>query len=135
MVTGQPKWFFDVARYRWNFDQFRERTQTKGKVEWNGVAVNCDELDCVRYGYQEIARSAQKYGWDGVRFDDHFTLESVWDGGVNFDGTAYERGGDFEALSARNNRLARDIMRAKTPDFLIGYNYAGTYGQRGIPLP
>ena len=135
MVTGQPKWFFDVDRYGWTFDQFRERTQTKGKVEWNGVATNCDEMDCVRYGYEEIVRSAQKYGWDGVRFDDHFTLEPVWDGGVNFDGTVYERGGDFEALSARNNRLARQIMREQDPDFLIGYNYAGTYGQRGIRYP
>ena len=99
------------------------------------VAVNCYVPECVKYGCEEIARSAKKYGWDGVRFDDHFTLESVFDGGVLFDGRSYENGEDFETLSTRNNRMTREITRAANPHFLLGFNYAGVYAKRGIRHP
>ena len=137
MVGGSPKWWFNQDQYRWTFDQWRESIQTtgRGKGSIGGVAVNCAELPCVQYGCEEIVRSARKYGWDGVRFDDHFTMEPVFDGGLCFDGQMMERGGDFEELSARNNRLTLEIARAANPRFLLGFNYAGIYADRGIRYP
>ena len=137
MVNGHPKWSFNVDQYRWGFDQQRELVQVKGRQD-SGigmVAVNCYVPECVQYGCEEIARSAKKYGWDGVRFDDHFTLETVFDGGVLFDGRAYENGEDFETLTKRNNRMTREITRANDPHFLLGFNYAGVYAERGIRHP
>ena len=119
MVNGHPKWSFNVDQYRWGFDKQRELVQVKGRQD-NGigmVAVNCYVPECVKYGCEEIARSAKKYGWDGVRFDDHFTLETVFDGGVLFDGRAYENGEDFETLTTRNNRMTREITRAHESAF------------------
>lgn len=135
VVNGEPKWLFDVDRYRYNFEQAREKIQLKGRQDWFSNAVDCDNVETVQYGADEIIRSAKKYGWDGVRFDDHFTLESCWDGGINFDGSSYERGGDFEALSARNNRIMIDTAKAYNPHFLLGYNYAANYTGRGIRYP
>jgi hypothetical protein len=135
MVSGQPKWSFNVDQYRWTFDQWRQFVHSKTKTSIGLVAVNCYVSECVRFGCQEIVRSAAKYGWDGVRFDDHFTLESVFDGGLLFDGRAYENGEDFETLSTRNNRWTREITRACNPNFLLGFNYAGVYAERGIRHP
>ena len=135
MANGQPKWSFNIDQYRWKVDNRREWVQTKGKGDIGLVAVNCYVPECVQYGCEEIVRSAQKYGWDGVRFDDHFTLESVFDGGVLFDGRIYDNGEDFETLSARNNRWTREITRAYNPHFLLGFNYGGVYAERGIRYP
>jgi len=135
MVNGHPKWSFNVDEYRWGVDKRRERTQTKGKQDIGLVAVNCYVPECVKYGCEEIARSAARFGWDGVRFDDHFTLESVFDGGILFDGQSYENGEDFETLSTRNNRMTREITRAANPHFLLGFNYGACYAERGIRHP
>ena len=114
----------------------REYAQQHNRAfEWLSVAVNCGELDAVRYGAEEFVRGAKMFGWDGLRFDDHFTVESCWDGGINFEGDVMDRGGDFEALSARNNQLFIDIVKAHDPNTLIGYNYAATYDMRGIRYP
>ncbi len=137
MCSGEPKWAFDVSRYRMSFDQVREQVQLKGKgwSGWNLVAVNCGDKDAVQFGADEIVRSAKKYGWDGIRFDDHFTMESVFNGGVNFDGSIYERGEDFEALTERNNQIMIDTARVYSPHFLLGYNYGTTYHGRGVRYP
>ena len=135
MANGQPKWFFDLETYRMTPEQRRARIQVKGQNDWFGIGLNFGELACVRYGAEEFVRAGKKYGFDGVRFDDHFTLESLWDGGITYDGNALERGGDFEALSVRSNRLVIDITRADNPNFLLGYNYGGIYAERGIRYP
>ncbi len=134
-VSGHPKWWFDADKYTWSFDQWRDYISTKGKQGIGGVAVNCAPADCVRFGIDQLVKSAQKYGWDGVRFDDHFTLDSVFDGGLGLDGQPDERGGDYEAMTAENNRLTRELTRAANPHFLVGFNYGGTYTFWGVRQP
>lgn len=141
-TTGHPKWWFSEDVYSWTFDQIREAVQTKGKGALTqgpsyigGAAVNCYGEDTVRYGCEEIVRSARKYGWDGVRFDDHFTMDSVFDGGLGFDGQTAERGEDYEAITVRNNRMTREICWKYDPHFLVGFNYGGTFTHWGVRQP
>ncbi len=137
--SGNPKWTFDLYRYAWTYDQVRTLITQQGRNDQayctGLVAVNGAESDCVRYGAEEIVRSAKKYGWDGVRFDDHWTLDAVFDGGLNIDGSTTERGGDYEKMTADNVRMSRAIWAKYNPDFLVGYNYALSYDGWGIRQP
>jgi len=143
MGNGRPKWWWAVDRYLMSFQDIHRdwignvrKGQRHGDWgKWFGAKFNFYDLDVVEYGAREILRSADMFGWDGVRFDDQFTMESRWDGGVDFEGNAVERGESFDWLSARNTRRTEDVMRAARPDFLIGYNYASLYADRGIRMP
>ncbi|MHB9133739.1 MAG: hypothetical protein ACYDBB_21965 [Armatimonadota bacterium] len=134
-AQGHPKWWFDRTKYEWTIDQWRDYIQQNGKQGIGGVAVNCVGEDTVRYGCEEIVRSAKKFGWDGVRFDDHFTADSVFDGGLGFDGDTTERGQDYEKITVRNNRLTREIPWKYDRHFLVGFNYGGTYTDWGVRQP
>jgi uncharacterized membrane protein len=133
--NGQPEWWFDVKKYLWTLDQWRDLIEQKGKQGIGGAAVDSYGLDTVHWGLDEIVRSAKKYGWDGVRWDDHLTVDTIFDGGLDFTGQTVERGEDYEALSARNNRLTRELTRKANPHFLVGYNYGGTYTDWGVRQP
>ncbi len=134
-VNGHPKWWFDADKYGWTLDQWRDEIENKGKRSIGGAAVNCVPEDCVRYGLDQLIRSAKKYGWDGVRFDDHFTADAVFDGGLAMDGETTEHGQDYEAITVRNNRLTREVTRQVLPHYLVGFNYGGTYTDWGVRQP
>jgi hypothetical protein len=108
LMRRRPEWFRDAwADVRqldeWNDDDARAK---KGSVfSWQKFAVDFNRPDALAHGIRQIADSAAMYGWDGVRFDGHYTVSS-------------------DAVSAWNVRQLKEALWAKRPDFLLGFNYA-----------
>ncbi len=75
---------------------------------WISSWTQMGNVDAADYGVDEIARSAKQLGWDGVRYDGHF---SCWNN---------------PEMSARLVKHAADRLQAQIPNFGIGYNYFGT---------
>lgn len=80
---------------------------------WISAWTLMGNLDAANYGCDEIVRSAKQFGWDGVRYDGHF---SVWNN---------------PAMSARFVRHAANRIQSQVPGFGVGYNYCGP--QHGTP--
>lgn len=112
-LRKHPDWFFfrrigyfiergpDVDFLdRWRLKDYSYR-------QWQGLWVNSRNSEVPRYGAEEIIRSADMFGWDGVRWDGHFT---AW-------------GENADELSAQNTSLVKEIVSKKYPNFLWGYNY------------
>ncbi|MBI2200941.1 MAG: hypothetical protein HYU43_03265, partial [Armatimonadetes bacterium] len=78
-----------------------------GWQSWQGQWVDSRVEAAVRFGAEEIVRSTDLLGWDGIR----------WDGQFN----AY--GENADEISARNTRLVKEICWKKYPRFVHGYNY------------
>ncbi|MFW5982726.1 MAG: glutamine amidotransferase [Candidatus Brocadiia bacterium] len=70
----------------------------------------------VRISAEEVLRSAQMFGWDGIRWDGH-PRAGGQRGGV----------GEYNARKARKTetlvRYFKDIVKDESPDFGFGYNY------------
>lgn len=74
---------------------------------WISCWTAIGNIDAVNYGCDEIARSAKLLGWDGVRYDGHFT---VW---------------RDRAATARMIKYAEDRISEQVPGFAFGYNCMG----------
>lgn len=108
--TGAISGNYDTALLdRWNDPEFRRSLDPKkASLGWLWLYPDTRVQAVVDLGADEIARSAKHYGWDGVRFDGHYTVT-----------------GD-EALSAHNMRRLLDRVRAEVPGFSFGYNFGYT---------
>ncbi len=73
---------------------------------------NLSDPQVLAHGMNEILESTRMFGWDGVRFDGHFTAKT-------------------DAETAEIDRRLKTLLRKKYPDYTFGYNYAGT-GQSGL---
>lgn len=71
---------------------------------WISCWTQIGNLDAVNYGTDEIVRSAKEFGWDGVRYDGHFT---VWNDPLG---------------TARMVKYAGDRIQQQAPGFGLGYN-------------
>jgi|GEM_PF-956419 len=78
-----------------------------GWQSWQGQWVNSRVKEAVVFGAEEIVRSAQMLGWDGIRWDGQFVV-----GGT-----------DGHEISAANTKLVKEIVNRKYPNFVHGYNY------------
>jgi len=75
---------------------------------WISCWTHFGNLDAENYGCDEIVRSARLLGWDGVRYDGHFTWWQDPPG------------------SAKTVQYCADRIRTQIPGFALGYNYMGT---------
>ena len=73
---------------------------------------NLSDPRVLAHGMNEILESTRMFGWDGVRFDGHFTAKT-------------------DAETAEIDRRLKTLLRKEFPDYTFGYNYAGT-GQSGL---
>ena len=74
---------------------------------WISCWTHFSNLDAENYGCDEIVRSARLLGWDGVRYDGHFTWWQDPPG------------------CAKTVQYCADRIRKQIPGFAIGYNYMG----------
>ena len=73
----------------------------------------------MRFGAEEIVRSTDLLGWDGIRWDGQFVVS----------------GDDGDEISARNTKLVKEIVWKKYPKFLHGYNYLNPqYSDKAIEV-
>jgi hypothetical protein len=89
--------------------------------ETNWIFYNMNDPAVVEYGSLEVARSAQMFGWDGVRFDGHFAAHASWQdaNGQTHRLTPQER----DAQTAANIQRMKEIVHRTVPNFYFGYNY------------
>ncbi len=76
---------------------------------WISSWTYMGNVDAADFGVEEIDRSARQLGWDGVRYDGHFTFANN------------------PVQAARLVKHAADRLLALRPGFGIGYNYLGHY--------
>ncbi len=74
---------------------------------WISCWTHFGDLDAENYGCDEIVRSAKLLGWDGVRYDGHFTWWQDPPG------------------CAKTVEYCAERIRRQIPGFAIGYNYMG----------
>lgn len=113
--SGAIRGFGDPEKLdRWNDPEFRRALDPKaGSLGWLQLFPDPRQEAVVDAGAEEIARSVAHYGWDGVRFDGHYTVT-----------------GD-DALSAHNMRRLIDRVRTTAPATLFGFNYGYTPDYHG----
>jgi hypothetical protein len=109
------------ALYYWDKAQNWSGQDGAKWQDTNWVFYNMNKPEVVEYGSREIARSAQMFAWDGVRFDGHFAAQASWldEEGKTHTLTPQER----DAQTAANIRRMKEIIHATKPDFYFGYNY------------
>jgi hypothetical protein len=90
------------------FDEWNDKDARKKKentFDWLWLYPDFRRMDALDFGIKQIADSANNLGWDGVRFDGHFTVAS-------------------DELSAWNMRRLKETVLAAHPQFVLGFNYA-----------
>jgi len=113
-------WVFDLRR---NGEQvpYSPRPGGEGWFDpwWNefvGIGPNAS-LSMIRSAAEELAASADMFGWDAVRWDGH--IRAGWN--------ATGRSGKYKQWSARQTqslmRYFKDTIEQKHPGFRHGYNY------------
>ncbi len=104
---GQPYGVFDAwALQHWDdperFVSPAFQKKFKGYA-WYYLYANFTRLDVLDYGIDQLIASATSFGWDGVRFDGH------WSAGN-------------DAMSTRNIQRMKQRIWAVHPAFVFGYN-------------
>ena len=117
---GHNAWVFDLRR---NGEQvpYSPRPGGEGWFDpwWNefiGIGPNAS-LSMIKSAAEEMAASADLFGWDAVRWDGH--IRAGWN--------ATGRSGRYQQWAARQTqalmRYFKDAVEQKHPGFRHGYNY------------
>lgn len=99
--------------YRWWDDipyhtKYRERFRAQN---WSAAPPpDFRKLDVLDFGIDNLLASTAMFGWDGVRFDGHWTAGN-------------------DELSAWNARRMKERVWADYPEFRFGFNYSYTPGE------
>ena len=102
-ASGRPVGTFNTAFFplsKWN----AMPGDPGGLQQWFYLYPNLNRVEALDWGIDTIIRSAQEYGWDGVRFDGDFTWVSS------------------DEVAARNQRRMKERIWQRFPDFVFGYN-------------
>jgi len=76
---------------------------------WMGTEPDLRRVDTLDWGIDNVIASIAMFGWDGIRFDGHWTSGN-------------------DELSAWNARRMKERIWAKYPNFRFGFNYSFTPG-------
>ena len=100
----QPAGYYDTYLLdNWNNSALRD----SGTVEFpDSLFAYPDfrQVEPLDWGIEQLIQSAREYGWDGVRYDGHYTAGN-------------------DELSTWNMRHLKETIHAELPDFLLGFNY------------
>jgi uncharacterized membrane protein len=128
LVRRHPEWFYMDDKghprgsfhtydlYRWNDFKFH---MVDGKfshstfMNTGGWCVSPDfrKTEPLEHGIRELIESSRQFGWDGVRFDGHWTAGN-------------------DELSASNMRRLKEALWQYDTNFLFGFNYSWSYGHQ-----
>ena len=128
LLRRHPDWFYLDERghpcgsfhtydlFHWNDFAFH---QTNGKFDhktfmnpggwW--VSPDFRKAEPLEHGIRELIASAKQFGWDGVRFDGHWTAGN-------------------DELSTANMRRLKEALWNYDPNFLFGFNYSWSHGHQ-----
>ncbi len=120
------------ADYPASLKDWDKKPGLRGKApDFTCGRVNCVELRAVDFAIAAVREGKPFMGYDGIRFDGHYTVPALGDPlGVSskvldYAGNAQPIGAAGDALTARNMRHAMGEIRASFPDFMFGFNWAG----------
>ena len=101
-------WDFD----HWSDDAFHQKYYDQFSSDWHRLSPDLTNVAALDYGIDEIIGSARMFGWDGVRFDGHFSAVD-------------------DVVSTWNmQRLKRRVWDA-LPDFRFGFNLCSVHDRKG----
>jgi hypothetical protein len=108
LARKKPEWFYGFYAHvqqldEWNDEAARARKDTK--FGWQSFSLDLNRPDTLDYGIKQIIDSATLFGWDGIRYDGHYTVPS-------------------DAVSTWNMRRLKESVWESHPDFLLGFNYS-----------
>jgi hypothetical protein len=108
LARKKPEWFYPLnpgvkQLDEWNDEAARARKDTK--FGWQSFSLDLNRVDTLDYGIKQIIDSAKLFGWDGIRYDGHYTVPS-------------------DAVSTWNMRRLKESVWESHPDFLLGFNYS-----------
>jgi uncharacterized membrane protein len=114
LARQHPDWFQQDRQGRTIgvYDQYklenwnnRELRESGGlPTTWLWLQPDLRNEEALNWGIREIIQSTQQFGWDGVRFDGHFTAGN-------------------DELSTYNIQETKKQIWNQLPNFVFGYNY------------
>jgi len=125
-MRQHPEWFYASPQgtpagwgldtwdlYHWNDIALHTDPVGRSQFSTEGPSVEPDLRQPVvlEWGIGEMIASMQGFGWDGVRFDGHWTAGN-------------------DALSTANMRYLKQAMWEQDPDFLFGFNWGCSFGHQ-----
>jgi|GEM_PF-2781381 len=106
--TGGIVGWYDVRHLdHWNDSAFRD-TLNGAQLPWYKVVPDSRKVEVLELGAKQIVQSVQRYGWDAMRFDGHYTVA-----------------GD-DAHSTWNMQQLKRLVWGESPDTAFGFNYGYT---------
>ena len=104
---------------------------TERLKQWYAVLPDLYNEQTVRMGANGLADSIKYFGWEGMFFD-----HSGYTVGPSYNGKGQKLPGDLDpdAISTRNARLTRQVIRESCPETFLWYNHVNP-GQVGSFYP
>jgi hypothetical protein len=94
--------FWDL--HHWNDASARAKEPKKFTTSWHRIPPDLSRLDALDHGIDQLIASARQFGFDGVRFDGHFTAVD-------------------DTVSTFNMRRLKERLWREQPDYLFGFNF------------
>lgn len=101
------------------------------RSRWMGVMTLLLDEKLIRTLANNIADSAEMFGWDGIMFDGPPALSRGWD----YQGREMPAGLDPAEVSARNIRIYREVILKRVPKFKMWFNYGYTLVSKPFDHP
>ena len=108
LARKKPEWFYPLNPGVKQLDEWNDpavRARKDAKFDWQSFSLDLNRPDTLDYGIKQIIDSATLFGWDGIRYDGHYTVPS-------------------DTVSTWNMRRLKESVWAAHPDFLLGFNYS-----------
>lgn len=96
--------------HHWNDRDHPGKNYHQYSSNWHRLAPDLSKEEALDYGIRELIESTRMFGWDGVRFDGHFTAVD-------------------DALSTYNMRRTKEKIWEVFPDYLFGFNNTSTFAR------
>lgn len=88
----------------WNDFAARAKEPKKFTTSWHRIPPDLARLDALDHGIDQLIASAREFGFDGVRFDGHFSAVD-------------------DTVSTFNMRRLKERVWQEHPDYLFGFNF------------
>jgi hypothetical protein len=108
LARKKPEWFYPFFAAVQQLDEWNDpeaRARKDAKFDWQNFSLDFNRADTLDYGIKQIIDSATLFGWDGIRYDGHYTVPS-------------------DAVSTWNMRRLKEGVWAAHPDYLLGFNFS-----------
>ena len=99
--------------HNWNDPKVNHYKDTSSN--WHRMSPDLSKVAALDHGIKELIESSKEYGWDGVRFDGHFTAVD-------------------DTVSTHNMRRMKEEIWKELPDYLFGFNLCSIF-ERGKEIP